>query len=369
MNVFSEMGLREVVNANGKMTILGVSKASETVAEKVKKALQSFVVIEELIDYAGCVIAEKTGAQGGCPTAGAASGIAIACAACIAGTDLCKIEQLPNSCGLRNEIIIQKGHVVHFGGNIAQMMRLGGAVPIEVGCANKVEAQHVEGAITEKTAALFYTVSHHAVQKGMLSLDTILKIAARKGLPVIVDAAAEEDFTKYIAMGADLVVYSGAKALCGPTSGLICGRTELTEACKKQYRGIGRAMKVSKESMTGLITALREYEQDGEDPRQLQLSQRICDALSAVKGFQCRVVSDEAGRSIHRAELKIDSAVAKITAETLNERLKARNPAIYLRDHYARLGILLVDTRSLDEGEESLIISAIKEILEEVQHA
>lgn len=369
MSVFKEMGLREVINANGKMTILGVSTAGDRVADNVRDALKNFVIIEELIDYAGSVIAKKTGSQGGCPTSGAAAGIAICAAASITGTNKHLVERMPDSEGLANEIIIQKGQAVNFGGSVTQMMRLGGAIPVEVGCANKVEKYNIEGAITSKTAALFCVVSHHAVQKGMQSPAAVIEIAARHGLPVIIDAAAEEDFTKYAALGADMVIYSGAKALCGPTSGLICGKQRYTEACKLQYKGIGRAMKVSKESMTGLITALEDYDGNDDSARQRSMAEAICNDLSGVGGVSCRVVSDEAGRAIYRSEIKIDAAQAGITAAELNETLKGRDPAIYLRDYYVNSGLLSVDTRALTEEQGKTIAEAVKNIIRGARHA
>ncbi len=364
MSVYTDLGLKEVINANGKMTILGVSAASETVAEQVKQALKAYVIIDDLIDYTGKVIAEKTGAESGCPTCGAASGMAIAVAACIAGKELTKIEQLPDSRGLANEIILQKGQSVNFGGNLAQMIKVGGGIPVEVGSANKVEPEHIEGAITDRTAALFYVKSHHAVQKGMQSIETMVQIAHNHHLPLILDAAAEEDLKRYIKLGADLVIYSGAKALSGPTSGFIAGKSDLIAACKMQYKGIGRAMKVSKEAMVGLITALEQYDHRAMDvSRQKEEMEKVCNALNQVKGLTCYVAQDESGREIFRAEIKVDSRIAGLTAVELERQLRMGNPAIYLRSYYSNQGLLSIDPRPLLEGQADTIIAEIKRCL------
>lgn len=364
MNVYTALGLKEVINANGKMTVLGGSAVSEAVAEGMKNALQNFVVIDDLMDLAGTVIAEKTGAEAGCPTCGAASGMAIAAAACIAGCHLGRIEQIPDTQGLANEIILQKGHAVNFGGNLAQMLRIGGGVPIEVGCANKVEAEHIEAAVNEKTAALLYVKSHHAVQKGMQGIECMLDLAHRHGLPLIVDAAAEEDLRAYVSLGADMVIYSGGKALSGPTSGFIAGKAESVSACRKQYKGIGRAMKVSKEAMIGLIAALGQYspEESGAE-EQKRLMRQVCDELNQVKGLSCRVAQDEAGRAIYRAEIKVDAGVTGISAAQLNERLKQGNPAVYMREYYVNQGILSIDPRPLFKGQEEIVVNQIKSFL------
>lgn len=361
MNIYQKFGLREVVNANGKMTILGASATSHGVGEHVQDALRNFVILDELLDYTGNVIAKKTGAQDGCPTCGAAAGIAISVAACITGNNLELIERLPQSEGLKNEIIIQKGHSINFGGSIAQMIHLGGGKVVEVGCANKVEKEHIRNRITEHTAALLYVKSHHAVQKGMQSIETMRAISKEANIPLIIDAAAEEDLQKYIQMDADLVIYSGGKALSGPTSGFICGQKDLIASCKNQYKGIGRAMKVSKEAMAGLITALQEYDATENDTN-LQKSRMkiLCDKLNKIKGLTCRVVQDEAGREIYRAELKIEESKAGITAAQLNQKLKSGTPAIFLREYYVNQGILAVDPRPLFDGQEKIIIEKIK---------
>lgn len=366
MNIYKKYGLREVINANGKMTILGASAVSSGIGENVKEALQNFVIIDELLDYTGKVIAERTGAPAGCPTCGAAAGIAISVAACIAGNNLELIERMPQSDGLKNEIVVQKGHIINFGGNIAQMVRLGGGKVVEAGCANKVEKEHIKNLITERTAALFYIKSHHAVQKGMQSIETMLSLAKDANIPLIIDAAAEEDMKKYIRIGADLVIYSGGKALAGPTSGFVCGKKELITACKEQYKGIGRAMKVSKEAMVGLITALHEYDSmDSNAVVQEHSMKKLCDSLNEVAGLSCRVIQDEAGREIYRAEIKVEESKTGISAAALNQRLKNGNPAIYLRDYYVNQGVLSVDPRPLLDGQREIVIEKIKAVLED----
>lgn len=369
MSVYTELGLKEVINANGKMTILGASAVSDTIAENIKKSLQKYVVIEELIDYAGKVISEKTGAEAGCPTCGAASGMAIATAACIVGKNLRLIEKVPNTDGLANEIILQKGQNVNFGGNLSQMLRLGGGNVIEVGCANKVEREHIESDISEKTAALFYVKSHHAVQKGMQSLDTMVEIGRKYKIPVIADCAAEEDLRKYIAIGTDLVIYSGGKALEGPTCGFIAGNRDLVNACKLQYKGIGRAMKVSKEAMIGLISALNQYNLDKNDGEfQKELMGKVCNDLKNIDGISCRISQDEAGREIYRAEINIDEQVTGISAVALDKQLINGNPAIYLRNYYSNQGILSIDPRPLGDGDTEKIVLRIKHILNAINH-
>ncbi|AJQ26726.1 DgaE family pyridoxal phosphate-dependent ammonia lyase [Pelosinus fermentans] len=366
MSIYQKFGLRKIINASGKMTVLGASAVHSEVAQALSAAAMDYVDIHELMIAAGRKIAQVTGAENGCPTAGAAPGIAIATAAVIAGENLTLVERVPNTDGLKNEIILQKGHSVNFGASLPQMIALGGGKVVEVGQANHVEKDHILRGINEKTAALFYIKSHHAVQKGMQSLETIVAIAKERNIPIIVDAAAEEDFKYYIASGADIVIYSGGKALEGPTSGLICGRDDLIKACHMQYKGIGRAMKVGKEAIIGLMTALDRYESKEDDSQgQINRMNWLINELSNVPGIKGSLVQDEAGRDIYRAQLTIDEKIAGINAVALVENLEAGNPAIYTRNYYANIGIINIDPRPLLMDQEKVITSRIREIISE----
>jgi L-seryl-tRNA(Ser) seleniumtransferase/D-glucosaminate-6-phosphate ammonia-lyase len=349
------------------MTALGVSTIDEEVAKQMNEAAMSYVNIETLYEKAGLEIAKYTGAEDSCVTSSAAAGIAISVAACITGEDLSKVEKLPISTGMKNEIIIQKGHAVHFGAPVVQMIRLGGGVPVEVGQANKVDASHIESAIGENTAALIYVKSHHAVQKGMVSIEKMIKIAHEHNLPLIIDAAAEENIKKYVAMGADLVIYSGAKAIEGCTSGFITGKSSLIRACRLQYKGVGRAMKVGKENIMGIVKAVELYStRDNTEIIRVQKEkvQWLVNEANKIKGLKARVTQDEAGREIYRAEISVDAKVLGVDAYYIMEELEKGNPAVYVRDHFVNLGILNIDPRPLGKGDEKLIIEKLAHIIE-----
>ena len=216
--IHEDLQLAPAINGSGKMTALGGSRLDEGVIAAMSEGARNHVVMDDLLIAAGRDIARFTGTEDACPTTGAASGIAIAVAALIAGTDPARVERLPDAAGAPNEVILQKGHSVHFGAPIGQMIALGGGRPIEVGAANKARPEHLAAAISPRTAALLYVQSHHAVQKGQVPLETVLAVAREHHIPVIVDAAAEEDLRHWPATGADLVIYSGGKAIGGPTS-------------------------------------------------------------------------------------------------------------------------------------------------------
>ncbi|SCY78944.1 DgaE family pyridoxal phosphate-dependent ammonia lyase [Alkaliphilus peptidifermentans] len=366
MNIYEELGLKKVINGSGKMTALGGSTVDPRVGDCIKEAAMNFVDIEALINRAGEIIANYTGGEDACITSSASAGIAISVAACIARDNLTAIERLPISEGLTNQVIMQKGHAINYGASIQQMIRLGGGIPHEVGQANKVEINHIKEAITEKTAALFYVKSHHTVQKGMVSIEGMIKIAKAHNLPLIIDGAAEEDLQRYIKLGADLVIYSGAKAIEGPTSGFITGRKDLINYCKLQYKGIGRAMKIGKENIMGLLKAIDLYSNKDNEEKAKEHKQNmewLVGEINKIKELKATLTQDEAGRDIHRTEIRVDSDTLGVNADYIISKLENGNPAIYTRNHYANIGIINIDPRPLQEGEEKLILKKLKEII------
>jgi D-glucosaminate-6-phosphate ammonia-lyase len=365
MGIYQQLGLKQVINASGKMTALGASAVHPSIAQAMGEAAMDYVEISELMIVAGRHIAEATGAEDGCPTSGAAAGIAISVAAVIAGCHLSLIERLPFSEGLNNKVIIQKGHAVHFGASVPQMIALGGGKVVEVGQANHVEEDHLREAIDDQTAALLYVKSHHSIQKGMQSLDTMLQLGREFGIPVIVDAAAEEDLRRYVAMGADLVIYSGGKAIGGPTSGFITGRADLVAACRAQYKGVGRAMKVGKEAIAGLLVALGQYAPEKQNvPEQCRRVEWLARELNSLPGVKAVIAQDEAGRAIYRVQVQLDERVTKMTARELTRQLEQGNPAIFTRNHYVNTGMIAFDPRPFHEGQEHIIAARMKELLQ-----
>ena len=367
LNVYEEIALKRVVNASGRMTILGVSTLSDEVAQAAIAGGQSYVVIEDLIDKAGEIISRYTGGVDSCVTSSASAAICLPIAGLITKGNKVLMDRLPNSDGLANEIVIQKGHSVHYGAPMPTMIRLGGGVPVEAGTANEVVPEDIEGAITDKTVALFYVKSHHCVQKGMVSLEVMRDIAHRHGLPLMVDAAAEEDFRKYIALGADLVVYSGAKALEATTSGFVTGKKQYIDWVKKQYHGIGRPMKIGKEGIMGLLKALERYENKDHEKEVRENREKVrylCEEIGKIPGLKAQEIQDEAGRAIYRARVTLDPAVEiGCTMEEINRQLRQGNPSIYARTEFLNLGKIDFDPRPMVEGDKELIVKRLKEII------
>ena len=359
------MKTEKIINAAGKMTTLGSSASSSTIADALSTASKNFYVIEELYDHLNDLIVEKTGAEAGVPTCSASAGIVLAIAGLISGDSLNIIEAIPFQ-NQTKEIILQKGHVISFGAPITQLIRLAGAAPIEVGTATNVTDDHLRGSINDKTAGILYVKSHHTVQEGMVSFDNCLNIAHENGLPLIVDAAAEEDLAYYISAGADLVVYSGSKALGGPSSGFIAGKRVLIENSRKNYSGIGRAMKIGKETLFGLAKALTEYEKEKltlkEQQKWLEPIANIIEKVGNSKGLSFSLKKDEAGRKILRGVICFDKGSA-ITAQHFVEFLERGNNRIFTRSHTLALGYIQIDPRTITTEDSQIIADKINEFL------
>jgi L-seryl-tRNA(Ser) seleniumtransferase len=369
MNVVERNQFKEVINVSGTMTALGASAVSPDVIAAIADVLPRFVDMVELQRNACRVIQRVIGCEAGFVTACSAAGIAIGVAACMTGANMAKVEQLPDTSGMKNEVVLQRGHSVWFGGSIPQMVRLSGARVIEVGDATRAGAYQMEGAITERTAAALYVVSHHTVQYGLINLETFSRVAHSHGVPVIVDAASESNMKVFFERGADLVCYSGHKFLAGPTSGIVAGRTDLIEACLfHQHHGIGRAMKAGKESIVGAIASLERWAR--LDHTALLAEQgRILDVfvegLSGIAGLTLSLEPDPAESPTKRVKVAVDANVVGLEAFEIANELKSGDPAIYVRDNETiDGGYFFLDPTCSTLDEARLVAPAIRRVLE-----
>jgi L-seryl-tRNA(Ser) seleniumtransferase/D-glucosaminate-6-phosphate ammonia-lyase len=247
---------------------------------------------------------------------------------------------------------------VNFGAEVTQLIRMAGGKPHAIGAVNAVHEAHLTGAFGPNVAAFLYIQSHHAVQKGMIPLAKIVDLCHAQQIPVLVDAAAEEDLGHFTHSGADLVTFSGGKAIGGPTSGIVAGRSDLVAACRAQNQGIGRPMKVGKEALAGLARALELYMQRNVEEDQ-QRSAAIVDQLLESFGKVVRTerLEDEAGRGIERAGIVLSPE----KAGDFVKFLQSGTPAIHVRKHLLNLGIVAFDPRPLSEADVEIIIQRVQE--------
>ncbi|MFB1051512.1 DgaE family pyridoxal phosphate-dependent ammonia lyase [Paraliobacillus sp. JSM ZJ581] len=355
-------GLKRVINTSGRMSILGVSTQTDTVMKAMKIGGQQYIEMSDLVDKAGAYVAKKLGSESAVVVNAASSGIALSISGIITEGNIRKSEKLHQVDIAKNQIILFKGHNVQYGAPIETMVYLGGGELVEVGYANEGKAEDIAEAINENTAAILYVKSHHAVQKNIISVEEAWEVASSYGIPLIVDAAAEEDLKKYPAIS-DLVIYSGSKAIEGPTSGIVAGKSNYIGMVKSQFNFIGRSMKVGKETVFGLLQALDEYFEKEDTSDQEKACLNVLLPLNELEGVKIEIVQDEAGRSIYRARVHIDATITGISAKAVVGYLKTGNVAIYTRDYGVSQGFFDIDPRPLQGDDIDFILTRLKSIL------
>ena len=368
MDIYDDLGVRKIINGGATLTSLGGSRIPAVVLAAMAEASRHFVDIDELQEKVGARIAKWTHNEAAYVSCGAAAGLVLSTAACIAGTDPEKRARLPFTDGMKNEMIVHRSGRVGYDFAVRQA---GGRL-VEIGSEQGATAEDLEKAINERTAAIFVFYKNLSMQ-GQVPLEQQVEIAKRHRVPLIVDAAAQlppvENLWYFTQMGVDLALFSGGKGLCGPqSSGLILGRRDLIEACAFNAcpRGfIGRPMKVGKEEIVGLMAAVRWY-LDLDHPRLLQTYEDqvswIVEAFINLQHVTARrSFPSEAGQPHARAEIIFDEAELGITRDEIMKRLYAGNPAIFLAT--AGENGVYVNPQTLDQGEEMIIVARIKEIL------
>ena len=368
MDLYEKYQLSRIVNACGKMTHLSGAAVLPEIATQVNAALPCFFDLDELQERAGQIIATATGAEWGCVTACSAAGITLGVAACMSGSDLGKIAQLPDSAGMPDEVVLQKGHAVNFGAPLTQTIRLAGARVVEIGTVNGASESHLEHALSERSAAVVFVVSHHTIRHGCIPLEQTVAIAHERGVPVVVDGAAQSfQIPQIIAAGVDLAICSGHKYLSGTTAGIVCGRRDLVQAVVLQNRGIGRPMKVGKEGILGALAALEH--RMGMDVEAWRAEQdrkmfHIIARLEDIGGIKMSVEPDPNGNPFGRARMDVDPLQAGLSAEALSRALADGTPSIRLRAHHVEEGYIMIDAIEMSDAEVDLVCDRLMELIQ-----
>jgi uncharacterized pyridoxal phosphate-dependent enzyme len=362
---FERYGLRRLVNASGTETTRGASPVCHEVVEAVAALVPHSVEMIELQSVACATIARAFGTEAGVVVNCSAAGIAIAVAAAMTGLDLAKAERLPDTTGLKNEVVLQRGHNVTYGGHVTQNVVMTGAKVVEIGAATECGAYQLAAAIGPSTAAALYVVSHHTVPSGLIDLETFCRVCHEHGVPVIVDGAAEPDPRLFFAAGADLVITSMQKAFAGFTAATVAGPLDLVRACYLQDKGIGRPMKIGKEGVIATIAALERWMRLDHAAIRKALDDRLARAkqrLDGLPGFTITIEPDATSRLFARLLIHVDPARAGLTASELADALWQEQPSIAVRRLMADIGLLQVDLRRASDDLADEIVGKIVRI-------
>ena len=367
-SVHQRLGVAPIINAAGSITRLGGSRTRPETLDLMSQAARVMVNIDDLNRAAGKELARLTGAEAGFVCSGAAGGLVLQAAAVIAGNDPVKMRQLPNTDGLKNEIVIHTMHRFPYD----QAYRAAGAHLVEFGDYLFAHPWQLEGAINERTAAVAYLVAPFSSNK-VLPLDRVCEIAHAHDVPVIVDAASmlppRANLYRYLRDGADMVVYSGGKGIRGPQgSGILVGRADLIEAAAAQANPaqfLGRGMKVAKEEVIGLVASLAAFVEEDEAAEMeayRAMVQPVVDALVELPGLQVTLEHDRINYLLPQAAIRFTDEWRGPSRDTVLAALEQGNPQIYLQT-LAGPHELAVDPLNLTEEEIETVIRRLREEL------
>ncbi len=367
-NIYRSLGVKPAIVASGSTTLYGGSKLRPEVLDAMEKTSGAMVNLDDLNVAAGKVIAEATGAEAGLVTSGSAGGLVLQAAAVMAGSDPAKMVRLPNADGLKNEIIMHRSHRFPYD----QCYTATGATIVDIGDGRRCHPWELEAAINENTAAVAYLFSGF-ISRRAIPLKQVVEIAHSHDLPVIVDAASylppRANLKRFIEEGADMVQFSGGKAVRGPQgTGILAGRADLIEAAyanASPHQFIGRGMKVAKEEIVGLVGALRLFVNEDEDAETRALSEmcgQVVDALIEIPGLKVSVEHDEWDYLTPIAILRFTREWRGPSRDNVRNALAAGDPPIYLHDIHNpdELG---VDPFNLDEQELEIVIERLRDTL------
>ncbi|MCC6860206.1 MAG: aminotransferase class V-fold PLP-dependent enzyme [Bryobacterales bacterium] len=337
--VYTRLGVRPVINAIGTVTILGGSLMPPEVVRAMDEAARFYVNVPELQEKVGARLAEVIGVPGAAVTAGAASAITLATAACLTRGDRKKMYRLPDTSDMPNEVIQPKAHI---SGYEAQILLTGAKIV-------RVETvEEMERAINPRTVMMFYVNKNE--REGQISRQDFLRVGKAHNVPTFNDAAADvppaSRLSSIVKEGFDLVAFSGGKGLCGPqSSGLLLGRKDLTDAarmCISPQGGIGRGMKVNKEEMIGLLAAVERYLKLDLAAELRVLEGRvehILTALAKVPGVKAERYVPHIANEVPHIALQWDEQEKKLTAREVIRQLLEGEPAIAVLGGNGRINV------------------------------
>jgi L-seryl-tRNA(Ser) seleniumtransferase len=374
------LGVQPVINACGPVTRLGGGLMHPDVAAAMLEASQVCLDMASLQAAACRIIVRVTGAAAGIVTTGASAGILLGAAACLAGLDPGRMNRLPEVPDGRREFIVVRSQRNMYD----RALLVAGARIVEIGIPDRfsgpgvrdAEAWEIEDAIGANTAGIYYL----AQAQSLPGLAEVAAIAHRHGIPVLVDAAAQlppaENLRRYLAQGADLVAFSGGKAIGGPqASGILCGRADLVSSALVQmldmdvlpdawaappafaplaqlrglpHHGIGRSCKAGKEEIVGLMAALERFVAEDPDARRARwigLLREIINAAGTPSGLTLTLLDDAARHPVPMLRVMVDGGAA--AAARLAKRLREGQPAIECQTGQIPNGALLLSPVSL----------------------
>jgi L-seryl-tRNA(Ser) seleniumtransferase len=361
-DVIQELGVRSFINAAGTFTNLTGSLMAPEVMAAMQAASRKFVRLEDLHDAAGKRIAELLHCPAALVTAGCASALSLATAACVAGADRDRIMRLPDTTGMKNEVLVQKTHRVGYD----HAIRNAGVRMVEV-----ETREELEKSIGGRTVMLFFF--NAADPQGTIHHEEFVALGKKYNVPTLIDAAADvppaENLWRYTKMGFDLVAFSGGKGLRGPQSaGLLLGRKDLIEAAKLNNSpnadSLCRTNKVNKEEVVGMFVALELFL--GRDHAAVWAEwqgrcRRIAQALSGFEDVRTEVYVPEIANAVPHLRVSWDYRRRRLSPTDMAKRLRDGKPSIEVNPGTGRQ--LVIGVWMMEPGEDAVVAERVRAIL------
>ena len=363
--LYADLGAVPVINAMGNLTMLGGSAPSPTVRAAMEEAGRYYVDMDQLLESSGQIVADLLGCEAALITPGCAAALLLGTAACVAGDDSERMEQLPDTAGMKGEVVIQAPQ--HY--KYERVVRMTGVHLVAAGSTELCGRSDLQACLGPATAAVLYPVLG-SPPECFLPLQEVLEVAHAAGVPVIADAAYQvsplDVFRQTASCGADLVGF-GAKYFGAPnSSGLLCGRRDLVEAARahtfaaferRPLPGYGRPLKIDRQEGVGVVTALREWldpASQGERDEDASRRGRILrDLLVDLPGVE---LTPATGDHVTGLRLRLNEA----SGEMLAQRLREGNPAVWV---YAEMDSISFGMHTVQAGDEPTIAAALRRAL------
>jgi L-seryl-tRNA(Ser) seleniumtransferase len=359
MNIYERIGVQPVINCKGTFTIISGSQSLPEVKKAEDEASRHYVHMDELMDGVGRRLAELTKADWGIVTAGCAAALAHATAACIAGGNPEKMQRLPKLAGLKNEVVMprQSRNVYD------HAIRMTGVTMITP--TTREEFLAALGPHTAMVALLGEAMNEHPMKLGEMA-----EAAHKRGIPVIVDAAAERLTIPnvYLTGGADMVAYSGGKCLRGPQcAGILLGKKDLLQAAwinSAPHHAFGRALKVAKEEIMGMLAAVEAWTKRDHDAEWKQWEgwlATIRESVSGVPTVRTEILQPE-GPSNYAPQLRVswDTGKLGITGQEMADLLLKGAPRIVMPAGQSSITVM---PYMMMPGDDKLVAPRVRELL------
>ncbi len=359
-----ELGVRPIINGAGVYTMMTGSLMNPEAVQAIGAMSRRFVRLDELHDAVGRRIATLLGCEAAMVPSGAAAALTLGTAACLTGMNPDFIRRLPDTTGMKSEVIVQKSHRFPYD----HAVRACGIRLIEVETAAELER-----AVSERTAMLLFLNKNDPL--GQIKAAEFVQLGRKHKIPTFNDAAADvppvENLTKYIKMSFDLVTFSGGKGLLGPQSaGLLLGRKDLIQAARMNTipnsDTLGRALKVNKEEMVAMLVALESYLKRDHEKDWREWEQRVITirgAVLPVRGVTAERFVPEIANQVPHLRVRWDPEMVAITPAETARQLREGEPSIELVPASYVPDTIEVATWTLQPGEAEIVGRRLLEIL------